>query len=308
VKCAPHDDCDGVFGVGGRMTAAFCRRTAWQLPRLPVAGAVLALAIANVWFTAWTIAEMALTYSAADWSVIVRAAALAGSPDLYRDGGPATYPWSPLLAYAFLAIAPMGLVAWRLLHIAAALALPTWRLRLLVLVSWPFWFDFSLGNVLTFVFLAAVWALKGSRIAIVLLFVLVVLFPRPVALPVIVWILWRRPQWRLPFAAVAIASVLGAGLTGLADDWVHELLIHGSRMTDWLFNVGPSRLIGLWWLPIGLTLSIWLTWRGRLGWASLAVSPYLLPYYLMFGFLEIAPRTEAKHEDAVPGHNFRDQR
>ena len=53
------------------------------------------------------------------------------------------------------------------------------------------------------------------------------------------------------------------------------------------FDVGPARLVGGWWIPMGLVLAAILTWRGRLGWASLAISPYWLPYYLMMPLLEI---------------------
>jgi len=45
--------------------------------------------------------------------------------------------------------------------------------------------------------------------------------------------------------------------------------------------------MGSLWVPIGLVLAAWLTWRGRLGFASLAASPYWLPYYLFMPFLEL---------------------
>jgi hypothetical protein len=54
-------------------------------------------------------------------------------------------------------------------------------------------------------------------------------------------------------------------------------------------NLGPSALIGWAWVPIGLALGAWLTWKGRLGLASLAVSPYVLPYYLVMILLELSP-------------------
>jgi hypothetical protein len=38
-------------------------------------------------------------------------------------------------------------------------------------------------------------------------------------------------------------------------------------------------------------LAAWLTLRGKLGWASLAISPYLLPYYFqMLGLELVVPR------------------
>ncbi len=55
------------------------------------------------------------------------------------------------------------------------------------------------------------------------------------------------------------------------------------------YNFGPSAWIGLAWVPIGLALAAWLTWRGRLGFASVAASPYWFGYYLLMLFLEISP-------------------
>ena len=44
-------------------------------------------------------------------------------------------------------------------------------------------------------------------------------------------------------------------------------------------------------MVIGLPLAAWLTWKGRLGLASLAASPYWLPYYLLMLLLELPIRT-----------------
>jgi hypothetical protein len=49
-------------------------------------------------------------------------------------------------------------------------------------------------------------------------------------------------------------------------------------------------LLGNWWLAAGIPLAIWLTRRGRVGFAALAVSPYLLPQYFLFGVLELRER------------------
>jgi hypothetical protein len=181
-------------------------------------------------------------------------------------------------------IVPMGLLAWRLVHIVAALAMPSWTMRLLLLASWPFWFDVSLGNVLTFVVLAAAWALRGNRIAGMAFLALTLLIPRPLMFPVAAWLLWRQPGLRVP--AVVMAVVIG-GLTlatGLTGEWIGVLAGSTSEI-EWMFNVGPSRWLGAWWLVAGVPLAAWLAWKGRVGLASLAVSPYLLPYYLMFSFV-----------------------
>jgi hypothetical protein len=262
----------------------------YRLPPLHVAAFWTAIIVANVWFLSWTLAEMVLTDSAADWHIITHAAQVAGTAALYADQGPATFPWSPLAAWLLIPVSALGLTGWRLLHVAAALALPSWPMRLLVLASWPFWFDVSLGNVLTFCLLAAAWALRGSRVATFAFFALTLLVPRPLMLPIAAWLLWKRPEWRLPFLGMAVVAAGGVLATGLADDWLRELLAHGSRMYDWTFNVAPSRWIGAWWLLAGIPLAGWLTWKGRVGLAALAVSPYLLPYYLMLPVLEVERR------------------
>jgi hypothetical protein len=38
----------------------------------------------------------------------------------------------------------------------------------------------------------------------------------------------------------------------------------------------------------------WLTCKGLVGWAGLALSPYVWPYYLLFGLL---PRSDRKDPD-----------
>ena len=45
----------------------------------------------------------------------------------------------------------------------------------------------------------------------------------------------------------------------------------------------------------GLALAVWLTWQGRLGFASLAASPYWLPHYLLMGLLEAQPNKYAQN-------------
>jgi hypothetical protein len=52
-------------------------------------------------------------------------------------------------------------------------------------------------------------------------------------------------------------------------------------------NLAPSHWIGVAWVPIGIALAAFFTWKGRLGLACLAASPYVLPYYLLMGFLEL---------------------
>jgi hypothetical protein len=155
----------------------------------------------------------------------------------------------------------------------------------LLLVSWPFWFDAVSGNVLTFVVLAAWWALKGNRVAIFAYLALCLLMPRPLMLPVAIWLLWKHAEWRLPFAGMVAINAVLVLMTGLADDWIPALLAATDTWQHKL-NFGPSRLIGPAWVIVGIPLAVFLTWRGRLGLASLAVSPYILPTYWLFALLE----------------------
>jgi hypothetical protein len=84
----------------------------------------------------------------------------------------------------------------------------------------------------------------------------------------------------------------GDEMPTVAAQMIARLFAGSTSEIEWMFNVGPSRWLGAWWLLAGIPLAAWLTWRGRVGLASLAVSPYLLPYYLMFGVL--AQRVEAQ--------------
>jgi hypothetical protein len=203
------------------------------------------------------------------------------------------FRWSPLAAWALVPLDALGIWGWRALHFAALLLLPR-KVALLVAVSFPFWWDVELGNVNVFVLVAAWWAMTGKPWAFL---VLAVLIPRPMYLPLLGWLLWKQPRTRVPFAILAAGSLLGAFLTGWGDEWLAMLTRSDFDMTnDW--NLGPSRVFGVAWIPVGLVLAAFLTWKGRLGLASLAASPYLLPYYFLMGFLEL-PLRPARVEVAL---------
>jgi len=104
-------------------------------------------------------------------------------------------------------------------------------------------------------------------------------------LPVAVWLLWTHAEWRWRFVALFVAHGVVVLLTGWAPAWIGALVASSSEMGS-ILNYGPSRLIGAAWIPIGLILAAILTWRRRLGLASLAASPYWLPYYFLMLFLE----------------------
>lgn len=171
--------------------------------------------------------------------------------------------------------------------VACALAMPTWTLRGMVLVSFPFWVDMIAGNLLTPVFLAAVWALRGSKIGTVAFFALALLIPRPVLLPIGLWILWKRPEWRVPFAGMFLGHALLVWWTGLGPEWLSTMTSVGADLQPAWFNISPTRFLGYWWLGISLPLGAWLFWRGHVGWAGLAISNFVWFYYLFFAFPQV---------------------
>lgn len=278
--------------MGTGLRSAIQRRAAQDPVRL-VAVALAAVAIGlvaavNLFLAARSLGVVLAGGTAVDWEQYAEAGrrVFAGA-DLFAVTDTYAWHYSPLLAALFAPLSVLGAGGWRLLHLVAVLALPTWPMRLIGLASWPFWYDVEAGNVLAFVVLAAAWALRGSRVGTSAYLVLLLLVPRPLMLPVGAWILWRRPEWRVPFAAALAVHGLAVLATGWADEWLVALVAAGADVAN-PSNVGPSRFMGtIPWLIIGLPLAAWLTIRGRLGLASLAASPYWLPYYLLMLLLEL---------------------
>jgi hypothetical protein len=231
-----------------------------------------------------------LTGTGGDWGLLTHAGRLISSgmnPYLVvyepLDIG---FRWSPLMAWAFWAIAPIGPIAWAFLHLAALALLRNSKVAAVVGLSWPFLSDMIAGNLLIFVVISGWWALRGNRRGILAYLLFTVLVPRPIMLPLLAWLLWKHPQWRWPFASIAVASVLAALATGWGVEWASRLISSGGDIANPV-NIGPSRFIGAWWMLAGVPLAAWLTWKSRVGWASLAISPYLLPPYLLFALLEV---------------------
>jgi hypothetical protein len=231
-------------------------------------------------------------WSGIDWQIMTHAGAsiAAGlSPYAPADAhGVSEFRWSPIAAMLAVPVGAIGLTAWRLLHFGALGLLRDPRLIFLVAISWPFWDDVELGNLLTFVFVAAFLARRGSPVAGMAYLGLFLLIPRPLMAPMAIWLLWRNPRWRLPFllaGCIEAAAVAGLGLLG---PW-SAALIGSTGDTANVTNLGPSALAGTAWLLVGLPLAAALTVRSHLGLAGLAASPYWFPYYLLFVFLEWQP-------------------
>lgn len=245
---------------------------------LRVALLLLALASSPLIFTT-------LTFTGEDWSAIRHGAELAlegASPFLEPK-----YRWSPVAAWLTIPLLAVPTWAWLAMHVVAlALLRDRWAF-LIGVVSWPFWQDTGVGNVITFVVVVAWWALRGSRAAAIGYLALVILMPRPLMLPVAAWLVWNQPAVRLPMVVMLLVHGVAVYLSGHAFEWVGVLVHAGSVDMANPYAIGPSRVIGAAWLIIGIPTAVLLTWKGRLGLAGLAASPYWLPYYLLFVLLEL---------------------
>jgi hypothetical protein len=227
-----------------------------------------------------------------DWRIFVEAGDRfwRRSPDLYEVNELYSFRHSPLLAIAMPTVAWIGVTGIRLVTVAAALALPTWPMRLLAMASWPFAVDLQQGALITVITLAAAWALSGSRTGAVAFIILALLSPRPLMLPLAAYLLWTQPWLRLPSLVLLAINVIAVLATGYADEWMYVLLFVSRDALDSPFNLAPSHFIGSAWLPVALGLAGWLTVRGRLGLASVVINPYVLPHYLLLALLELVPR------------------
>lgn len=251
------------------------------------AALVLVLAVVNAVLLPRALTVVIEGGPAVDWLQFVEGGRRVFEDDLYEVTATYGFRYSPVFGYVMAVIGDIGPFAWRVLHVIAAMAMPTWPMRLLTLAAWPFWYDVETGNVLTFVVLAAAWALRGSGIGILAFVTLTVLLPRPLMLPTVAWIVWKQPRWQGPTALIIVGHAVVTAMSGWSLEWIWLLTTLGGEAAS-PNNLGPTRLLGTWWLLIGIPLSVWLTRRGHLGWASLAISyPYVLPYYLLMLVLEV---------------------
>lgn len=124
------------------------------------------------------------------------------------------------------------------------------------------------------------------------------MIPRPVQMPLALWLLWRRSSLRLPFVGLFAAHAVGVLLTGYAVDWFETSIRYGAAAP---VTYGPTAYVGVAWLIVGIPLGIWLTLRGHPGWAGLSVSPYILHGYLLWPLIELVPepRRERPPVDAT---------
>lgn len=195
----------------------------------------------------------------------------------FRWAPPAGWLWATL-------IVPVGMAGWMVAHVAALGLLRDWRMALIVALSVPFWADTLNGNTLTFAFVAAWLALRGSRSGTVVFIVLAVLMPRPLMLPTLAWVVWHDRRYLPVLIGVGVAVVGLSLAAGQMDDFATRLLDSRDQLMN-RWNLAPSAIVGQAWVPISLALAALLTIRGHIGLASLFAQPYWFGYYLLFGLL-----------------------
>jgi len=189
-----------------------------------------------------------------------------------------------------------------------------WKLSALTLLSVPFWVDTIIGNTVVFVFAAGAVALNGSRWGALTYLALCCLMPRPLQAPLALWLLWKRPDLRLPFVGMVAVTLGHAIASGYLVDWITALVGQSSANYEHVANFGPTRILGSAWLLVGIPIGAWLTLKGRVGLAGLAVTPYLLPAYFLVLLWELHrwPRTNEHADHAYPpisawGHESADR-
>lgn len=193
------------------------------------------------------------------------------------------FRWSPVAAWLMVPITALGSWVWTIAQFGSLLLLPR-SLALFSLLAFPFWADIQAGNIMVFLFVAAFHAIRGSSVAAVIVVALGVLVPRPLLIPLLLYVAASYPKLRVAFSVMIISSLIGAVLTGYHADWVAALLQTGGEESQ---RLGGQSLPG--WPAINMGAAILLLWVGFPGMAGLAVSPYWLPYY---GLLPLADRWE----------------
>ena len=196
--------------------------------------------------------------------------------------------WSPLFAPIMVGVTALGYWAFVAIKFVALAFL--WRmpwLIVLALLSYAFWADALAVNVFTFVFVSAALALTGNRPAAYAYFALCLFLPRPVQIPVALYLLWTMPDLRRPVLVGSIIYGVGILASGYAIEWPAAML---NRIGDHPEFFGPTLLFGTAWLLIGVPLAAWLTRRGYPGTAGWVATPYMIETYWLMPLLDLLPR------------------
>ena len=158
--------------------------------------------------------------------------------DPYSLPGYLYSPFAPILT-APLAIAPFGLGVLFLIKVELVAGY-TWRLfgplaAVAVLLSPPISSDLLLGNVNLVLIAAAVWAVSSDRfVSGAALGILLAAFPKPMFLPILLWMaMYRRHATIGVLAGLAVSSAIGAALAGPSAYLGYaELLLRGGGVTS----------------------------------------------------------------------------
>jgi len=199
--------------------------------------------------------------------------------------------WSPVAAWIMAGVTTLGYWTWVGIHVAVVFLMRDWLLVFMTLIAWPFWIDTAQGNVVTFVLVFGFLALRGGPALPYL--VLCLLVPRPIQAPLALWLLWKRPESRVPFAVAFVVHAALVWGSGYLDEWVEAAMRFAASDIARDFTLGPTALFGSAWLIVGIPLGAWLLWRGHVGFAGMAWSPYFLEIYSLVGLWEV--RGSGKH-------------
>lgn len=261
------------------MERTLLRLPAWRPLRWALYALGIMVAVLNAWEVVRWIEFWQVSGGQQDWQNL-----LVDPADPYRDNG---YIWSPLAAWPLQVLPLIGFWGWTALKAATLLLLP-WRIGLIVFATLPFWSDAMTGNAVVPIFVLAWLAVAGSRWGTWAFFIVAMLIPRPLMLPLLGWLLWNRPELRLPFAVLASVMAVLTLATGQVDEWIAQVQWISAWEVTRDGNLLPSRWIGGWWALGALPLSAVLAWRGHLGLAAVAASVY--KGYFLFLLLEARER------------------
>jgi hypothetical protein len=252
-------------------------------------GAILLFISSNLVMVAVQVVLILAGSDAVDWITYVAATERFGEGTLYvADEWWYGWRYSPIAVFPLLLIAPLGETAWRLLLGLSLLGLPG-RARFLALASYPFWFAIHAGSLVVPTVVVAFLALRGTGWAIGVFLVLSLLVPRPLMVPIVAWLLWKHPPWRLPFVALFAGHAAAVIATGYGEEWLAVLAQVGPEEVAQQLNVAPSALIGAWWLVLAVPLAVWAFANRRPATAGLLLQPYWLPYYLLILLADALP-------------------
>jgi hypothetical protein len=145
------------------------------------------------------------------------------------------------------------------------------------------------------VFVTAYWAARGNRWASLGFLALTLVMPRPVQVPLALWLLWSQPAVRWPFLALFAAHAGLVLLSGQGEAWAHALTSVSAGEANMASNYGLSRILGTAWPFVGIPLAFVL-FRRHPALAGLVLSPYLLAQYWLFVLVDLPRGPNSRHE------------